>query len=221
MAKRVPDQVGRRSIRLKGYDYSQAGGYYVTVVTIRRECRFGNVAGGEMHLNVLGKIVQEEWFRSARIRKEIRLFEDEFVVMPNHIHGIVWIDPDTVGADGVRPNVEGVRPNLAGGVRPENYAGANHAGACQAGACHAPLQRRPRSLGSFVAGFKASVTGRAGRELNSGDIWQRNYFEHILRDQADYERIAGYILENPVNWDKDVENPRKSAGDAAAYRGGG
>jgi hypothetical protein len=57
--------------------------------------------------------------------------------------------------------------------------------------------------------------------LNSGDIWQRNYFEHILRDQADYERIAGYILENPVNWDKDEENPRKSAGDAAAYRGGG
>jgi REP element-mobilizing transposase RayT len=112
---------GRRSIRLKEYDYSQEGGYYVTIVTLRRECLFGEVAGGGIPLrgtgvrvNALGRIVQEEWFRSAGIRKEIHLIEDEFAVMPNHIHGIVWIDTDIVGADGVRL---------------VKNAGAHHAGA--------------------------------------------------------------------------------------------
>jgi REP element-mobilizing transposase RayT len=107
--------------------------------------------------------------------------------MPNHIHGIVWIDTEIVGADGVRP------------VR-------------KAGASLAPLHRKPRSLGSFIAGFKASVTRRAGRELNTGNIWQRNYYEHIIHGQSDYERIAGYILDNPLNWDQDEENPQNQRG---------
>jgi REP element-mobilizing transposase RayT len=192
----APEQFGRRSIRMKGYDYSQAGGYYVTIVSYGREYLFGEVLDSEMRVNELGRILQEEWFRSARIRKEIRLFEEEFVVMPNHIHGIVWIDMDTVGADGVRPDVN---------------TGANDGGAHPAGASHAPLHRKPKSLGSFIAGFKASVTSRAGHELNSGNIWQRNFYEHILRDQADYERIAGYILDNPLNWEQDEENPQNSA----------
>ena len=178
----------RKSIRLKGYDYSQAGGYFVTIVTYGRECLFGEVVNGETQINPLGETIKEEWFRSTKIRKEIRLFENEFVIMPNHIHGIVWIDTNTVGA---------------GGVRPDETAEANNAGAC-----HAPLQRKPKSLGSFIAWFNASVTRRAAQELNSGNIWQRNYYEHIIRDQADYERIAGYILDNPINWNQDEENPQ-------------
>ena len=116
-----PKMHQRKSIRLKGFDYSQPGGYYVTIVTYRRESLFGEVWSGVMQLNPLGKIVQEEWFRSAKIRKEIRLIEDEFVVMPNHLHGIVWIDT-TVGADGLRPNPK---------------TGAN-----DMGAYHAPLHRK-------------------------------------------------------------------------------
>ena len=186
-----PNLHQHKSIRLKGFDYSQTGGYYVTIDTYGRESLFGEVLNGVVQLNPLGKTVQEEWFRSAKIRKEIRLIEDEFVVMPNHLHGIVWIDT-TVGADGIRPN-----PGT---------------GANDMGAYHAPLHRNPKSLGSFIAGFKASVTSRAGRELNSGNIWQRNYYEHILRDQADHERIAVYILDNPANWNNDDENPRNLAG---------
>jgi putative transposase len=192
-------QFDRHSNRLEGYDYSQTGGYYVTIVSYEREFLFGEVMDGEMQVNALGRIIKEEWFRSAKIRKEIHLFEDEFVIMPNHLHGIVWIETDTVGADGVRP--------LEIGVRPVKYTGGH-----SSDACHASLHRKPRSLGSFIAGFKASVTRRADRELNSGNIWQRNYYEHILRDQADYERIAGYILDNPLNWDKDEENPQNSSG---------
>ena len=192
-----PRERHRRSIRLKGYDYTAAGGYFVTLVTFRRECLFGEVVNGEMRLSPLGEIVREEWLRSANIRKEIRLEEGEFIVMPNHIHGIIWIY--TVGADGVRPD-DGKSIIKPTGF---NARGVDHA----RGAHRAPLQRPPKSLGSLIAGFKASVTSRAGRELNSANIWQRNYYEHIVRDQKDYERIAGYILDNPANWNEDEENP--------------
>jgi hypothetical protein len=84
----------RRSIRLAGYDYASEGGYYITIVTKGRVCLFGEVINGEMQLNDFGRIVHEEWFRSTVIRHEIELDMDEFVVMPNHIHGIVWINDD-------------------------------------------------------------------------------------------------------------------------------
>jgi putative transposase len=122
----------RHSIRLKGYDYASAGGYYLTVVAFQRECLFGDIIAGEMQLNSLGKIVREEWLRSTVIRKEIRLEEDEFVVMPNHIHGILWIYD--VGADGVRP------------IYPKEFRPSKSASI-------GLLQRPPKSLSSFIAGF--------------------------------------------------------------------
>ncbi|ROR02911.1 hypothetical protein EDC27_0153 [Desulfosoma caldarium] len=92
-----PQRHHRRSIRLKGYDYTLPGAYFVTIVTHDRACLFGQVVNGEMRLNDTGKIAREEWFAAARIRPYIRLDEHEFVVMPNHVHGILWI-VDTVGA---------------------------------------------------------------------------------------------------------------------------
>jgi putative transposase len=183
----------RKSARLKNYDYSREGGYFVTLVTFRRENLFGEVLGGEMHDNALGRIVCDEWFHSVKIRKEIHLFEDEFIVMPNHIHGIVWID--TVGADGIRPET-----NALDVYTDENTRDTRRV----------PLKRKPKTLGSFIAGFKASVTSRASSELHSANIWQRNYYEHIIRNQEDYKRIAEYILDNPVNWNQDEENHKLS-----------
>jgi REP element-mobilizing transposase RayT len=175
----------RRSIRLKGYDYSQAGGYYVTIVSLWRECLFGEVVDGGMRVNALGKIVQDCW-------EEIpvhfpNVVVDMFVVMPNHVHGIIIHEKEfsvVVGAQHAAPlhaPQQGMTPNV-----------------------------RPGSLRAIVRSFKSAVTRRAGRELNSANIWQRNYYEHIIRDQADYERIAGYILANPVNWNDDEENPRNA-----------
>jgi putative transposase len=86
-----PRKHHRRSIRLKGYDYTQAGAYFVTIVTHDRECLFGEVVDGVMRLNAFGEIVREEWFRTAVVRPYVMLAPDEFVVMPNHIHGIIWI----------------------------------------------------------------------------------------------------------------------------------
>ena len=103
-----PDLHHRRSIRYKGYDYARSGAYYVTIVSAGRECLFGEVVDGVVQLTPFGEIVQKEWFRSAQIRDEIALNEHEFVVMPNHAHGIVWI-VDTndgsipVGATGRSP----------------------------------------------------------------------------------------------------------------------
>ncbi len=178
----------RKSVRLKDFDYSQVGGYFITIVSFHRENIFGGVFNGEMFINSLGNIIHEEWFRSAQIRTGIRLNEDEFVIMPNHIHGIIWIDLPTVGARRVSPLPLSLSSPLHG--KP-NFS---------------PHGFTPGSIGSIVASIKSSVTRRAGRELNTSNIWQRNYHEHIIRDNPDYERIAFYIFSNPSIWDQDEEN---------------
>jgi REP-associated tyrosine transposase len=166
----------RKSIRLTGYNYTQAGGYFVTIVTFQRECLFGEIASGEVRLNALGRIVTECWhaipehFPNAEV--------DAFVVMPNHVHGIVFL------------------------------AGATHVGALHATPLQIPHGPPAGSLGTIVRSFKSAVVRRAGIELNSGNVWQRNYYEHIIRNQVEHERIAMYILENPSNWEQDEERPR-------------
>lgn len=176
-----PHKHHRVSIRLKGYDYTLAGAYFITIVAYKREMLFGEIVNGVMRLNRRGEIVREEWFASVNIRKEIKLFEDEFVVMPNHAHGIVWIVEDDsrftvdtghpVGADG--------RPTL---------------------------RMKPKSLSSFVAGFKSSVTKRIRDELNETGIWQRNYHDRIIRNDKELNAIRDYIESNPGNWAEDEEN---------------
>jgi len=213
----------RRSTRLKGYDYTQPGAYFVTLVTYHRDEIFGEVANGVMKLSSLGQIVYDEWMRSAEIRKEIRLYEDEFVVMPNHLHGIVWIvslvgaDEGTdVGADVIRPSND-IRPDS--GIHPPE-TGARRAPQPSApqsvradgirpddGVRPIPLRRAPKSLGSFIAGFKSSVTSRAGRELDMTGIWQRNYYDHIIRSENEFQAIWNYIDNNPQKWGSDQLHP--------------
>ncbi len=195
-----PDRHHRRSVRLKGYDYAQPGAYFVTICTQNRECLFGENVAGKMRLNALWEIVRGEWFRSAEIRAEIELHPDEFVVMPNHIHGIVWIishdDEYSVGAHGGAPQNG---PNV----------GAH---------CHAPLRRPPRSLGSFIAGFKSAVTKRINQRRGTpgAPVWQRNYYEHIIRDERALNAIRRYIAENPMRWHLDRYNDAASGIDPLA-----
>ena len=186
----------RRSIRLKGYDYAQPGAYFVTIVTHDREMLFGQVVDGKMVLNPAGEIVCEEWFRSAEIRAEIALFPDEFVVMPNHIHGIVWIvETDNPGE--TTSHVVGAHG------RAPLHDHAPHD--------HTPLQRPPRSLGSFIAGFKSIVTKRinALRNTPGAPVWQRNYYEHIIRNERALHATRRYIMENQAYWENDRENPSR------------
>jgi REP element-mobilizing transposase RayT len=164
----------RRSIRLKHYDYSQSGAYFVTICTRGRQCLFGEIIDGDIALNELGEIVQQEWELSEQIREEIEI--GPYVVMPNHFHAIVIIN----ACRGDRP----VTPT------PDE-----------------PRGPRPKSLSSLMAGFKSSVTKRINQLLNTPGtpLWQRDYYDRIIRSEKEYEQTALYILNNPQNWEADEE----------------
>ena len=182
----------RRSVRLKEYDYSQPGAYFVTLVTHQRAELFGQIVNGNMQLNRRGEIVKEEWFASANIRKEICLYPEEFIIMPNHIHGIVWIADviDSEGADGhVIVGATGLSP-LHKKSLPQKH----------------PRGPTPKSLASFIVGFKSSVTKRIRDEFGGVGVWQRNYYEHIIRNEKEWDAIRRYIESNPQNWESDEEN---------------
>ena len=181
----------RASTRLQRFDYSLTGAYFITIVTCQREMLFGEIVDGEMRLNRRGEIVQEEWFRSAEIRKEIQLFFDEFVVMPNHIHGIVWIVDGNIVIDTKVESDHNVGATGRSPLRLDNH----------------PRGPKPRSLSSFVAGFKSSVTKRIRDELNETGVWQRNYHDRIIRNDRELDAVWKYIESNPHNWITDDENP--------------
>jgi REP element-mobilizing transposase RayT len=190
----------RRSIRLKGYDYSRAGYYFITICTASRSHLFGEVENGRMILNDAGEIVKNEWYKSSGIRREIELHE--FVVMPNHIHGIVEIV--NAGADAGDAADGG--DTADGGAN----VGANGRSPVPGDAGDAPndIRMRAKSIGSFVSGFKSAFTARINRidSLPGRKIWHRNYWEHIIRNENEYCRIAKYIIDNPVKWKNDKLN---------------
>jgi putative transposase len=153
-----PNKHHRRSSRLKGYDYSAAGAYFITICTFQRQCLFGQVVNGEMQLNEFGQMVAKEWLHSKELRQEIDF--DEWVIMPNHLHGIVLIESiDPVGANGCLPSSSSWRND------PHRLVPS----------------MRPRSLASFIAGFKSATTKRINtvREAAGTPVWQRNYYDHI------------------------------------------
>src|SRR3990172_7412840 len=169
-----------RSIRLRGYPYSSPGAYFVTICICEKNCLLGNIQNHEMHLNPYGQIVKEEWLRSASIRKEIQL--DSYTIMPNHLHGIVII-------------AEVNLPHLPMAI---GQSGSQ---------ADSPVQRGPakHSLGGLVAGFKSSATKRINelRGTPGIPVWQRNYYEHIIRNTRSLEKIRKYIDENPLRWEAD------------------
>jgi putative transposase len=199
-----PIKHNRNSIRLKGYDYDSAGGYYLTLVTLHRECLFGQIEDGRILTNGLGKIVQECWDEIPAHFQHVSV--DVFVVMPNHIHGIVFIHEK----DNISTSCGGAIhcPGVFAGHRPDVLTGHS-----TPAMTHQSFGKPIRgSLPTIVRTFKAAVTRRAGREMNLASLWQRNFYEHIIRNKLDYERIAGYIASNPANWTDDEENPNKIPG---------
>jgi REP element-mobilizing transposase RayT len=178
-----PDIHHRRSIRLPGYDYSWAEAYFITLCTSHRECLFGEVDSQQIHLSQLGQIVDEEWHRSAHIRQEIEL--DAWVVMPNHVHGIVIITcPE--GSSDVRPHATaaGASPKMGG---------------------------KPKSLSSFVIGFKSASKIRINdvRGTPGQPLWQRNFYERVIRNDRELKATREYISLNPIRWALDDDNPER------------
>lgn len=150
----------RRSIRLRDYDYSQMGLYFITLCCHHRAPLFGRVEAGDMILNAVGQIAHEQWLETAKMRSAICLHE--FVIMPNHMHGIVEI----VSMDG----------------------------------------DKPATLGDVVRGYKSAVTKMARLLFDEQGlvVWQRNYYEHIIRNEQAHEKITQYIANNPSQWANDT-----------------
>ena len=168
----------RKSIRLQGYDYSQAGAYFITVCTHSRAPLFGEIVDGVMVLNTAGQIVEKCWCAIPEHFPQVTL--DEFVVMPNHVHGIITVGVNNVvGANDYLPQPSKKTPR--------------------------PLQHgTSRTIGSMVRGFKIGVTRwfRANTDIHA--VWQRNYYEHIIRNEDAYLKIAEYIQTNPQRWETDT-----------------
>ena len=179
----------RRSIRLKGYDYTQPGAYFVTICTFQRAHVFGEVVNGEMILNVSGKIARDEWFKTAALRPYVKLYEDEFVIMPNHGHGVIWIMDDGNDARALHGNTQSRAERRSAPTTPTKSVA-------------------PRSLGAIVRGYKSAVTYAINthEKIRGSVVWQRNYYEHIIRNDRELKNIGWYILNNPLNWQLDRDN---------------
>jgi len=161
----------RRQLRLPWCDYSREGPYFVTICTHGKRCTLGAVSGDVVTLTAVGQAVRETWFGLPERFSKVVL--DEFIVMPNHVHGVLAF----VGAGFTPP-----------GVGTEMVSAANQ-------------DRRP-SLPEVICAFK-SVSMRAARMKGyAGALWQRGYYEHIVRDGEDMKNVQRYIAENPVRWGK-------------------
>ena len=187
-----PQKHHRRSIRLKDYDYSQAGAYYVTINVQNRECLFGEIVNNEMILNEAGMMVIEQWLALLERFPNIEL--DVYQIMPNHFHGIIVII-EPVGATLV----------VAQNMDAQNFVDSRNS---RAGTRPAP------TLGDMIGAFKSITTNEYIKGVDNKNwqqfykrLWQRNYYEHVIRDEKDLNRIRDYIQSNPMNWDEDEENP--------------
>ena len=190
MTKFDPKIHHRRSIRLPGYDYTQAGAYYVTLVTWRWDCLFGEVVNGVMKLSPFGQIADECWRAIPEHFPNVEL--GAHIIMPNHAHGIIVI------RENILRNLVGAQQCCA----PTTQTGENdnpH-----------KINVKPGSLGAIIRSYKSAVSYRINKEFHATGIWQRNYYEHIIRDERDMQAKWDYIEGNPILWDDDDENPHKT-----------
>lgn len=173
----------RRSIRILGFNYSQSGVYYVTICTQQKACLFGEVVNGGMRLNDLGRIVQKCWLEIPSHFTHSRMMDS--IVMPNHLHGLIVL--------------RHINPNSGT-------------------ACCAPTDQREAfgspvcgSIATIVRSFKSAVTKTARGTVDFGSLhlWQRGYYEHVIRNEHDLQDVVDYVRSNPLNWGKDPEFPTR------------
>lgn len=233
----------RKSIRLREYDYSQQGLYFITICTQNRACLFGSIDHSPnndstdtnlfnnnsspinksvMILNDAGKFANECWMEIPKHFPHVILHE--FIIMPNHIHGIIELTP--VGANNHSPSKHSSNIHMPNYNLMDNYCNANEWLGNNANEWdinetkklnennanewdenrannYSPLRGTSKTIGSVVRGFKIGVTKWMRQHTNVYDVWQRNYHEHIIRNEQSYFRISEYIIQNPYKWKDD------------------
>ncbi len=183
------------SARAAWRDYAGDGRYFITVCTANRECLFGQILQRELDASPIGEIVLREWDKSFEMRQE--LFCDAFVLMPNHLHAILRIENASVQTHGrasYLSNSSGT-PATPGEMKTHDRASV------------LPC-RSPKSISSFMAGFKSSATKLINEYRNTPGqpVWQARFHDHIIRNDGEFQRISNYIINNPVNWRNDKFN---------------
>lgn len=167
--------------RLSDWDYSREGMYYVTICTKDRSCCLGEIKDDRVYLSEIGKIIFDEWLKTPKLRPNV--FLDDFIIMPNHIHGIIVIkdEPDVVETQSSASLRKGNKNTFGPQIR---------------------------NLASIVRGVKAASKNRINSKFNNDFQWQPRYYEHIIKNDEDYARIKEYIANNPINWQNDRNNPK-------------
>ena len=208
------------SIRLQNWDYGAVGAYFVTICTKNREAFFGEIIQNEMQLNAIGQKTAEEWLKTIAIRQDMNLELGNFVVMPNHFHGIVIIGKNEFNSDlkmdsSVDSSVDSRGRDAMHRVSTDNntnnntnnntvnntYIIGNHNNNCKTIKTN-KFGPQSKNLGSIIRGFKSAVTTYS-KTVNINFGWQPRYHEHIIRNSLEFERIQNYIAHNIENWNKD------------------
>jgi len=225
------DKYRIESIRLQGYDYSQPGAYFITIVTHNRQCLFGNIVDGEMMLNEFGVLVKNEWLKTGIIRPNIVI--DAFVVMPNHLHGILIITGNDDGR-GFRGGGDGrdtlqrvsttksemesdtksdmesdTKSDMESNMESDMESNMESDMESDTGMGTKTMEQfgKPttNSIPTIVRLFKSTTTKQINqlRQTPMQPLWQRNYYEHIIRNEIELNRIRQYIIDNPKKWKTD------------------
>ncbi|MBC9796190.1 hypothetical protein IBL28_09440 [Sinomicrobium sp. FJxs] len=186
-----PEKHNKRSIRLPGYDYAREGAYFITICTKNRECCFGKIDHRKMVPSDIGKIVEEEWIKGPVLRLDMNLKLGEFVVMPNHFHGIIVIGENQYNMrdESARRGAMHCAPTTMHCIPTHGNTAKNQFGP------------QYKNLASVIRGFKIGVT-RNARPIIPSFAWQSGFYDRIIRDKQEYDRIVKYISDNPGNWEK-------------------
>lgn len=163
------------STRLQSWNYANEGMYFITICTKNREPYFGNIYNSVLIPTEIGKIVWTEWFKAIELRRDMNIELGEFIVMPNHVHGIIMIGKNAFN-----------KPELANNTESQNQ-----------------FSPQAKNLASVIRGYKAAVSAYAKKNGISFE-WQTRFHEHIIRSENDYNSIANYIINNPSKWEEDL-----------------
>lgn len=195
------------SARLRGYDYAQTGAYFVTICTFDRIRYFGEIIDDVMNRSEIGKIAEREWIVTPQIRPDMQIEMDAFVVMPNHIHGIIVIGINPYNTPNRRDATHRVPtnsaptiPDLSGNPIPDSPPNSSSE--------RNKFAPQSNNLASIIRGYKSAVTVGA-RKIIPGFAWQPRFYDHIIRNETELNRIREYIANNPQNWGSNSNNLQK------------
>lgn len=174
------------SARLRNWDYGNSAAYFITICTKNREHYFGNIINAKMQLSEIGRIVESEWLKAFKMRPDMNLIMDEYIIMPNHFHAIIII-----GNNKYNSNIDKKRKNAMHRRDAMHCVSAKN-----------KFGPQSKNLASVIRGFKIGVTKNA-RQINPDFAWQSRYHDHIIRNDKSFKRIQDYIINNPKNWDND------------------